>query len=103
MRKTFIIECDSSMDSVFLYEAESEYEYKPGEVDRQVAVRGEKITNEYPTPKFYGILDSLLITAERVRNKFANVRPIIPEPPRTSAPAERSEVDRVCAIVDGAQ
>jgi len=78
MKKSFIIECDSDMESVFLYEGEMKYETSG---DRWVAVRGEKIINSYPDPKFFGILDSLLITQSRVVSKFANVLPLIPEPP----------------------
>jgi hypothetical protein len=73
MKKTFIIECDSNMSTVFLYEAKTECR-----AEGHVAVRGEKIVNEYPTPKFYGILDSLIITDDRMRARFANVKPIVP-------------------------
>lgn len=79
MKKTFIIECDSDMDTIFLYEAGNPiYEVSR---DRWIVIRGEKIINSHPDAKFYGILDSLLITSSRVRSRFSNVLPIIPEPP----------------------
>lgn len=72
MKKTFIIECDSEMSTVFLYEA-TEPKFND---DKWIVERGEKITNRYPDPKFYGVLDSLLITSDRI----AEPKEVVPDP-----------------------
>ena len=76
MLKTFIIECDSEMESVFLYEAEK----KLDATGHWIAVRGDKVINAMPDAKFYGILDSLIITESRMLRRFKNVPSLTPEP-----------------------
>ena len=83
MKQAFIIETDSEMSSVFLYEGQAKYDTKE---DRWVIVRGEKIINALPDPKFYGILDSLIITQPRILKRFQKVKPITPEQPEPYIP-----------------
>lgn len=72
MKKFFVIETDTEMYSVFVYEVEQSFSDQVNYV-REAGIRA--VVHESPGPKFYGKLDSLLIT----RNTLENAAPITPE------------------------
>lgn len=83
MERHFVVECDSAMSTVFVYEVTKEYTSE-GAVYHREAERGQ-LFNEFPGPKLYGKLDLLLITADRIKD----AKPIAPEPQELLQPKEQ--------------
>lgn len=74
MERHFVISCDTGLSTVFVREVTrtfsktADYHHDPS---------GPIIICGFPDPKFYGQLDALLVT----RQKVEKANPIVPEPP----------------------
>ena len=79
MKRCIIIECDTEDSDVWVYTAEREFTAYGG--SKSVAYYRDagqhSLIFAEPGPKFYGKLDTLLITKDRIQN----APPITPEPP----------------------
>lgn len=82
MKRFLLIECDTRFSSVFVREVTQNF--KDGMVNYTHEVGSKFDIQEFPGPKFYGMLDVLLVTAGRI----ANAEPIEPE-----APAGANKID----------
>jgi len=78
MKRFFVIDADTEMHSVFVHELTREFTAEDG--DRAIAYHraasADSLICDSLSPRFYGKLDALLITAD----KLNNAAPITPEP-----------------------
>jgi hypothetical protein len=64
MKRQFVIECDTEMSTVFVDEVTKDFEN--GTVNYHKEAGGKPLLFGFLGPKFYGQLDALLITAEKI-------------------------------------
>jgi hypothetical protein len=73
MKRYFVIDVDSEFSSVRVLEVTQDFEH--GTVNYHRGASDSSLINAEPSPKFYGQLDALLVTSE----KLAKAEPITPE------------------------
>jgi hypothetical protein len=71
--KFFVVECDTEYSAVYVYEVSKDYE--GGTVNYHRSAKDGSVVNGHLTPKFYGKLDALLVTADKIKD----AKPIVPE------------------------
>lgn len=78
MERQFVIECDSRSNVVFVREVTRNYS---STVNYHHEAGAEILVSGHPDPEFYGKLDALLVTRDRIQN----APPITPGPPQTES------------------
>ena len=98
MKRCIIIECDTEDSDVWVYTAEKEFTAYGG--SKSVAYYRDagqhSLILAVPGPRFYGKLDTLLITREKIQN----AAPITPEPLQDSVVQFLNDApERVAAVL----
>jgi len=65
MKRHFVIECDTEYNSVFVYEVSRDFS---STVDYHREPVVEAVFHDFLSPKFYGKLDAILFSKERIEN-----------------------------------
>lgn len=78
-KRFFVVECDSEFNSVYVYAVNKDY--KHGTVNYHHNATDASVVSGPLGPKFYGQLNSILVTSETIRN----AEPITPDPPTPTA------------------
>lgn len=87
MKRQFVIDCDTAYHTVAVYEVTKEITADGVEYKRDTE---ESIFNEFLGPKFYGKLDAILIS----RDRLENAKPIDPEMPANRIDQAISEAEQ---------
>ena len=85
MRRCFVIEADTDNYSAFVYEVFRKMSDDANSYVYSRQVTEDPLFNTIPGPKFYGQLDPLLVTKDRIKN----AKPIEPEFPPVAPPSNR--------------
>ena len=65
MRRFFVIEADTNYNTVWVHEVTQTF---TDTVNYHREASADSVINDFLGPKFYGKLDALLITAEKLKN-----------------------------------
>ena len=85
MKRFIVIECDTEFSSVFVREARQDY--RDGTVNYRHEAGANSLICDSPSPRFYGRLDALMITRDRIEK----AKPIIIERQAETTLVERTQ------------